>query len=165
MRRYLALACWCYLVWTLLTWTLTAEQIAFGIGFSVVVAVILAPLGEVTPPWRLLDPRVMFRCIRLVVVMLTEIVRANVLLAWLVCHRRPPIRSGMIIVPTKLRTDGGLAATGLLTSLVVDNQIVDVDRNRHELLYHAVLVPDPSRSAYEQVNGPIERQLQPLEGK
>jgi multicomponent Na+:H+ antiporter subunit E len=108
---------------------------------------------------------VLLRCLLLGLLMLAQILRANVVLAGLVCHRRPPIRTGMVIVPTKLRTEGGVAAVGLLTSLVVDNQIVDIDRNRHELLYHAVLVPDPSRSVYEQVNGPVERQLLHLEGQ
>ena len=55
----------------------------------------------------------------------------------------------MVIVPTTESSDGGLAAVGLITSLIVDNQIVDLDRATHRLQYHAVAVPslDPVRAS------------------
>jgi multicomponent Na+:H+ antiporter subunit E len=66
----------------------------------------------------------------------------------------------MVVVPTGARTDGELAAVGLLTSLIVDNQIVDLDRERHELQYHAVDVPPPDPDqARAGINEPVERFL------
>ncbi len=56
-RRVSALFCWAFGVWVLLTWTLTLQQVAFGAGIAAVVAVALAPLGDVAGPWRLLPPR------------------------------------------------------------------------------------------------------------
>ena len=52
---------------------------------------------------------------------------------------------------------GQVGAVGLLTSLVVDNQVVDVDLDERTMLYHCVEVPrdDP----YDAVNGPVERRL------
>jgi multicomponent Na+:H+ antiporter subunit E len=71
----------------------------------------------------------------------------------------------MVIAATEAETDGALTAVGLLTSLVVDNQLVDLDRPRRLLQYHAVVVPpggpDEVRAA---INGPIERLLAPLVG-
>jgi multicomponent Na+:H+ antiporter subunit E len=62
-----------------------------------------------------------------------------------------------------VRTDGGLAAVGLITSLIVDNQITDVDRGHDLLQYHAVSVPEGDREqARDAVNGPVERLLEPL---
>ena len=55
--RLIGLWCWAYLVWALLTWTLTIEQVLFGVLIAAAVAVALAPLGEVPGPWRLLRPR------------------------------------------------------------------------------------------------------------
>src|SRR3984893_7065929 len=55
--RLIGLWCWAYLVWALLTWTLTIEQVLFGVLIAAPVAVALAPLGEVPGPWRLLRPR------------------------------------------------------------------------------------------------------------
>jgi multicomponent Na+:H+ antiporter subunit E len=97
---------------------------------------------------------------------------ANLRLSRLIWHprlRRPdgPLRSGMVIVPTRYDSAGQLAAVGLITSLIVDNQIIDLDRSRHELQYHAVEVPegDPeqaSEQASEQINAPAERWLAPF---
>jgi len=164
VRRVAALWCWTFLVWVLLTWTLTAEQLAFGAGLSLLIAIALAPVGAVSRPWQLLHPKRLAGMARLAAVVVVSVVKANVVLAWRIWHRKPPIQTGMVIVPTRLRSDGGLAAVGLLSSLVVDNQIVDVNRKRHELLYHAVVVPDRDpEAAYGAINGPIERHLHILE--
>jgi len=52
---------------------------------------------------------------------------------------------------------------GLMTSLVVDNQLVDLDPSRGQLQYHAVAVPagGPDEAA-EATNLPAERLLRPL---
>lgn len=157
MTRGIALAIWCFGVWVLLTWTATVEQVAFGIGIAVATAVLLAPLGEVIPPWRLLSPRRVWRCLRLAGFVVVQIAKANAVLAWRVWHRHPPLRTGLVITPTRMRSDSGIAAVGLISSLIVDNQIIDVDRASHELLYHAVVVPDGGRvGAYHAINGPLE---------
>ncbi|MEY9929817.1 multisubunit Na+/H+ antiporter MnhE subunit [Catenulispora sp. GP43] len=108
-KRTFALACWSMIVWVLLTWTRTAEQIAVGAAVSVAVAVVLAPLGAVAGPWRLLDPRVAKRVAGLTFVALGRVVVANVRLArriWSPSLRRQ-LRSGMVIVPTTQRSELG----------------------------------------------------------
>jgi len=70
ITRLLALFVWAYGVWLLLTWTVTFEQLVFGGLLAAVVACALAPLGEVARPWRLLDPRILFAVLRLLVVSL-----------------------------------------------------------------------------------------------
>jgi hypothetical protein len=45
--------------------------------------------------------------------------------------------------------------------LIVDNQIVDVDRRHHELQYHAVWIASDDPCVNRQVmNGPVEALLQ-----
>jgi multicomponent Na+:H+ antiporter subunit E len=157
VRRVFALFVWCLATWIVLTWTATIEQAAFGVGISLAVAVSLAPFGDVIGPWRLLSPRVLIRIGRLTGFVLVQIAKANVTLAWRVWQRRPPLRTGLVVTPTRMRSDAGIAAVGLLSSLIVDNQIVDVERNRHELLYHAVTVPEGGRvSAYHDINAGLE---------
>lgn len=154
------LAAWCLLVWVLLTWTATVEQFAFGVAVSITVAAVLAPLGPVVPPWRLLAPARAKAAAGLLVTSLGRIAVANVRLAARIWSPRRPLRSGMVIVPTEQRSVLGLTIVGLVTSAVVDNQLVDLDRRRRELVYHAVSVPDggPAR-AREVINGPVERFL------
>lgn len=155
--RVIALFCWAFGVWVLLTWTLTLEQMLFGVGISIAVAVALAPLGGAAGPWRLLAPRRLAAAMGLLVLAARRIVLANLRLSWLIWHPRIPLRSGMVIVPTTQRSEGGLTAVGLITSLIVDNQLVDLDRSRAQLQYHAVEVPvgGPQR-AREAINGPVE---------
>jgi multicomponent Na+:H+ antiporter subunit E len=156
----LGLALWCLLVWILLTWTVTAEQYAFGVGISIAVALALAPLGPVAAPWRLLAPKRAFAALCLLVTSLGRIVRANLRLARRIWSPSRPLSSGMVIVPTTQRSVFGLTVVGLLTSVVVDNQVVDVDRRRRELLYHAVAVPEGGpEQARAQINEPVERFL------
>ena len=159
-RRVCALFCWAFGVWVLLTWTLTVQQLAFGAGIAAVVAVALAPLGDVAGPWQLLSPRRLAATAALLLLAARRIVIANLRLSRLIWDPRLPLRSGMVVVPTRERSAGGLTAVGLITSVIVDNQLVDVDRSRAQLQYHAVEVPagGPAR-AREAINGPVEQRL------
>jgi multicomponent Na+:H+ antiporter subunit E len=154
------LAVWCLLVWVLLTWTATLEQFAFGAAVALVVALALAPLGPVVRPWRLLTPSRLRAALGLAATSLGRVVVANLRLAARIWVPSRPLRSGMVITQTTQRSVLGLTVVGLLTSVVVDNQLVDVDRRRGELLYHAVSVPERGpQHARAATNGPVERFL------
>jgi multicomponent Na+:H+ antiporter subunit E len=156
-RRFVALTCWAFLTWVLITWTKTTEQLGFGAGIALAISAGLLLLGRVGAPWRLLEPARLWLVVRLGVTALRRMVVANVILARRIWTPSLPIRPGMLIVPTRTRTTAGITTVGVLTSLIVDNQLVDVDIDRHELLYHAVWVDttDPDR-ARDEINGPIE---------
>ena len=159
------LACWCFLVWVLLSWTRTAEQLLIGAGISLAVGIALAPLGPVPGPWRLLVPRNARAAARLLATALVRVPVANLRLAARIWRPSRPLRSGMVVVPTRERSDLGLATVGLVTSLIVDNQIVDLDRHRHLLQYHAVDVPEGSAEHKRAaINEPVERCLEGLDG-
>jgi multicomponent Na+:H+ antiporter subunit E len=163
LSRLIGLWCWAYLVWTLLTWTLTVEQLLFGAAIALAVAVALAPLGEVAGPWRLLRPRALAGGVWLLVSAAGRVLLANLRLSRRIWDPRRPLASGMVITPTRERQDWGLAAVGVISSLIVDNQITDLDTRAHELQYHAVAVPEggPER-ARAQINGPVEDLLEPF---
>ena len=159
-RRIVALTIWGWAVWILLTWTLTISQLAFGFAFALAVAVACAGLGEVGAPWTLFDPRRIAGLIRLAGAVLFRVVRANLSLARRIWSPRPPLRAGMLILPTELKSEGALTAVGLITSVIVDNQLVDLDPSASELQYHAVWIDseDPDEN-YARINGPVERQV------
>ena len=166
--RRVALGVWAYAAWVLLTWTpFTWQTEAFGLATALVRRLTSSrrsATSRVRGCWptrdawrRSLDSRPA-RC--------AESCVANLRLTRLIWTPSLPLRSGMVIVPTDERSDGGLAAVGLISSLIVDNQIVDVDRRLHLLQYHAVRVPDGGRErAREAINGPVERLLEPLHAK
>jgi multicomponent Na+:H+ antiporter subunit E len=161
--RILAITAWCLLVWEVLVWTATLEQQLVGLGVSIVAAVAFAGFGEVPGPWLVLSPRRLWALARLAGRCAVGIVTANLSLARRIWSLSRPLSSGMVVVPTRVDTDGGLAAVGLLSSLIVDNQIVDLDRNVHQLQYHAVAVPAGTPAEKRQhINGPVEDRVEPL---
>jgi multicomponent Na+:H+ antiporter subunit E len=148
------------LAWVLLTWTATVEQLLTGALVSAGVASCLVLLGGAVRPWLVLHPARLGRLLGLAGTVLWRSLRASAGLAVRAWSPGPPVRPGMLLVPTDARSPAEYAAVGLLSSLVVDNQLVDVDPARHRLQYHAVRVtsedPEVNRRA---INGPIERWL------
>ena len=134
----------------------------YGAVTSVLAALVISPLGPAARPWLLLDVRRLGRLLALAGVSLVRIIRANVGLARRVWSPTLPLRSGMLVFPTKMKSDGGVTAVALVSSVIVDNQLVDVEPGRFQ--YHAVWITstDPDE-AYEAINGPLERLVQPLD--
>jgi len=160
IRNAVACAVWAYVVWILLTWTATAEQLLFGAAVAVTVGCALAPLGPVAAPWRAFAPKRLLALLRLLLGSAARILVANFSLARRIWGPRSRLQTGMIVVPTAARGDGAVAAVGLVTSLIVDNQLVDLDRSSGQLQYHAIdLPPDNVEQRYERVNGPSERRI------
>lgn len=157
LRRVIAIAIWAYAMWLLLTWTATAEQLVTGGLVAVAVGLLLAPLGEVVTPWRSLDPRRLAALARLLGSVAVQIVRANLTLASRIWRPSRPLRSGMVVLPTRARSDGVIAASALISSLVVENQFIDLDRRRRRVQYHVMDEPEGSQQERSAaVNAPVE---------
>jgi multicomponent Na+:H+ antiporter subunit E len=164
MLRVVALGCWTFLIWVLLTWTSAVETLLFGAAVAVAVAIALAPLGDVARPWLLPHPRRLGAAARLLLLAIGRMVAANLRLSWRIWAPGRPLRSGMVVAATRESSDGGLTAVGLITSVIVDNQLVDVDRAGRLLQYHAVAVPDGDpEQVRDAINGPVERLVTRLE--
>jgi multicomponent Na+:H+ antiporter subunit E len=156
--QILSLALWSGAAWVLLTWTATVEQAAYGVAVSIGVAIVLSPLGPVARPWHLLRPGRLARLAAVGATSAGRILWANLVLARRVWSPSLPIRTGMLVVPTDLRTDGAVTAVGLLGSVIVDHQLVDLEPGR--LQYHAVwVVSEDPIEARERINGRLERLL------
>lgn len=66
-------------------------------------------------------------CWGVVAALVRDAVRANLRMSRRIWLSRSPLPTGMVVLPTRAEEKGALAAVSLLTSLVVDNQLVDVD--------------------------------------
>jgi len=159
-RRVVALACWAFLAWMWLTWTVTGEMYAVGAGVAVGTALLLAPLGEVVGIWRLLDPRRLIAMAVMAAQSAGKVVLANVDLARRVWSPSLPLTPGLVIVPTRMRSHAELSAMGVVTSLIVDNQIIDMDPSRSVVLFHCIEVPGPDpEERRAEINGSTERAI------
>lgn len=162
VRRWFAAATWSYLAWVLLTWTRTVEQLTVGAGVAILAGLAVAPLGAVAEPWGALEPRRLAAALRAGGFILVRLARANLSLGRRIWSPSRPLRPGMVTVRTAARSDGAFTAVGLFSSLIVDNQLVDVQRDQALLSYHAVWV-DPGGADEERlravINGPLEDRL------
>jgi multicomponent Na+:H+ antiporter subunit E len=158
--RVVAVATWCYLVWVALSWTATVEFAVAGLLVSLAVGLALSPLGHLPGPWTLLRPRRAAAVLALGTWVLVDSTASSLRLAARIWTPRRPLASGMVIVPTRARTDAELAAVGILTSLVVDSQLVDLARADDELQFHVLQAPaGGAEDARRAINGPVERLL------
>jgi multicomponent Na+:H+ antiporter subunit E len=160
----LSLFCWCLPLWLLLSGTVSTEVLVTGVAVAVFSTWVLVPLGGVRGPSALLRPKRVLPVAKLAGTLSWQVCRANLVMARRVWSREPPPRTGMVVVTTQARGLGPVAAVGLLTSLVVDNQVVDVDLASNQMLYHCLDVP-PAGKRYDDTIGPIEgRVLRVAEG-
>lgn len=163
MTRWLAAFGWAYLTWTVLSWTASVEAIVVGLVLSALAALACAPLGPLAGPWEVLSPRRAPALGRLGGHVLIRMITANIAMTRRIWTPRRPVPSGMLIVPTSARTDGEYAAVGVLTSVIVDSQLVDLDRQRSELQYHAVAVDSTDPAANRsRINEPVETRIERL---
>lgn len=148
---FVAMALWLWAIWLLLSWTATTEQLVYGAVFAVVMAVPLSSLGNVVRPWRVLAPRRLYALVILTAGYLVRLAAANVRLARRIWTPSRPLRSGMVLIDSPVHGDGALSALGLITSTVVDNQLIDVDDTTTppRMQYHGVWITssDPERNA------------------
>jgi multicomponent Na+:H+ antiporter subunit E len=157
-RTRLALWAWATIAWIVLTWSRSVQLLVVGAVVAGLVAAALAPLGNVAAPWAALRPRRLAGLAVIVGSSAVRVVKANLVLAWRIWNPRRPIRSGMLVIPTGVETGGGLAALGIVSSLIVDNQLVDLEPGR--LHYHAIWVSttDPEE-ARRVVLGRLDRDI------
>lgn len=156
---------WGYAIWLVVTWTGSAGQLVFGAVLAAVVGAILAPLGPAIPVWRVLEPRRLWALLRLAAYVAVSIVRANLSLARRIWSPSLPLRPGMVVIPTEVRGEGRLATVGVLSSLIVDNQLVDVAPERAQMQYHSVWVESEDvESNYRRINARLEALVNGLTG-
>ena len=131
-------------VWLLLTWSVEAQDIFAGIGFSLLLA---AVLGRMYPkePSRLLQPRRWFWFLCYIPYFIYYCIRANVDVAYRVLHPDVPIRPGIVRVRTELH--GDLAKTFLANSITLTPGTLTVDVDGQDLYVHWINIEsdDPAR--------------------
>ncbi|MFD7160445.1 Na+/H+ antiporter subunit E [Kribbella sp. NPDC059898] len=109
------------------------------------------------------EPRWFTAILRLTGATVLQVVRANLVLARRIWTPSLPLATGIVAVPTRFGDEGRVGAVGIVSSLIVDNQIVDIDLSRRELAYHCIVVP-PAGKRYDAINGPLERRIAALTG-
>jgi multicomponent Na+:H+ antiporter subunit E len=113
-----------FLVWLALTWSVTPSNLAAGVFFSIVVAVVLS---DIYPDGlnALFEPRRWFWTFVYIPYFFMYFVRANLDVAYRVLHPDVPIEPGIVRVPTTLTGDAG--RTALANSITLTPGTLSVD--------------------------------------
>lgn len=157
LRDYLYLFVILFAVWLALTSSLDLQELAAGAVVSFILALFLgktyARLG--LPPFTI--KRIGYFAVYLLV-LLQEVVRANLDVAYRVLHPRLPIKPGIVVVKTELRDD--IAKMILANSITLTPGTFTLDVLGDSLLIHWIYVrsEDPAE-ATKQIGQRFERYL------
>jgi multicomponent Na+:H+ antiporter subunit E len=157
LRSFAYMLAICFLVWLALTASLGAQEALVGAGVCLALALLLHTyyLGLGLPP--LTAKRVGFLAVYLLV-LLWEIVKANLDVAYRVIHPRMPIKPGIVVIRTGLTSD--VAKMILANSITLTPGTFTLDVTGDRLLIHWINVRAESvEDATELVGARFERYL------
>lgn len=128
-----------FVLWLLLTWTFSPVNLTVGAGVVFIVSLLFK--GVFTARLQaMMDLRRYFWFIVYVPLFFWECIKANLDMAYRVCHPNLPINPGIVKVKTKLRTDAALTALANSITLTPGTLSVDVDQEGGYLYVHWVAV-------------------------
>ncbi|MER6619189.1 Na+/H+ antiporter subunit E [Streptomyces sp. NPDC000931] len=128
---------WLWLLWILL-WGSTSTVVLIG-GLLVAAGVVLLfPLPAVLPG---AVPRPL-RTGRLLVHLLTDLVKSGSTVAWQVVRHGRRTSSAIVEVPLDVDSDLLIAAVARLTTMTPGTVVIEIDRRRKRLYVHALPVRD-----------------------
>lgn len=127
------------IIWLALTSSFHWQELTIGILFSLILAVVLSSnYGELgLPPLNF--RRIAYFCIY-IVVLLKEIIIANIDVAYRVIHPRMPIRPGVVVIKTGLKQD--IAKLILANSITLTPGTFTLDILGDVLLIHWINIKD-----------------------
>ncbi|MFE4053561.1 Na+/H+ antiporter subunit E [Streptomyces sp. YIM B13518] len=135
--RHVPMIIWLWLLWILL-WGATSAVVLVG-GLLVAVGVVLSfPLPAVLPG-AVPEP---LRIGRLLIHVLTDLVKSGFTVAWQVVRHGRRVSCGIIEVPLRVDSDLLIAAVAGFTTMSPGSVVVEIDRRRKRLYVHALPVRD-----------------------
>ncbi|HAX61765.1 MAG TPA: hypothetical protein DCX95_04280 [Elusimicrobia bacterium] len=135
------------LVWLILSWSLDWQHLLVGSLASLLVAFLTGDLFTANP-YKFAHPHRYLWLMLYIPVLMWEMVKANIDLAYRILHPRLPIRPGIIKVKTKLKSESGLTFLANSITLKPGMTSVDVDQENGYIYVHCVNIKDtdPARA-------------------
>lgn len=149
-------------LWLALTSTLDPAEGIAGCVVCLVVSLVAAHIYSTLglPPISI--KRILFLLLY-IIVLLTEIIKANFDVAYRVLHPRMPIKPGIVVIKTSLKSD--IAKLVLANSITLTPGTFTLDVIGDELLIHWINVrAEDIEAATKLIGGRFERYLKPIFG-
>lgn len=127
-------------VWTLLQNEISAGMVVFGVILGVIIPRLTAKWWPDRPVGFKLG-----RMIAYVILVLWDILVANVQVAWIVLTRRNKnLRPAWVVIPLDLRSPEAITVLAGTITLTPGTVSADISDTGHSLLVHALDAPDPN---------------------
>ena len=160
VRGFIYLLPLSFAIWLALTSSLQLQEVVAGLGVCLVLSLWLSayysPLGLPAP-----GPRRLFFFVIYLVVLFWEIVKANFDVAYRVVHPRMPIRPGIVVIKTALKSD--IAKMALANSITLTPGTFTLDVIGDRLLVHWINVKaEKPDEATRLIAGRFEKYLREI---
>jgi multicomponent Na+:H+ antiporter subunit E len=136
LRKFILRAwvlCWLMLVWVLLWGDVSAANVLSGLLVGVLITLLL-PLPPVPVEGRL-HP---LSLLRLVIQVMSYLVKSSVQVAWLAIKPGPPPRTAVLRVHFALKSDLVLALAVNIMNLIPGGIVLEIDQTRRLLYVHVL---------------------------
>ncbi|NPV88816.1 Na+/H+ antiporter subunit E [Coprothermobacteraceae bacterium] len=149
MKNFVAVWFFSMIFWLLFTWSLDLQEVLFGLVLTFLVTVFTHDLWSETKLARVVNPLNWPVVIAYFLVLLWEMIKANVDLAWRTLHPKLPIYPGIVEVEADLPSDEAYTLVANSITLTPGTISVDVDKENKRMFIHWVHVDteDPKEAA------------------
>jgi len=128
-----------FVVWCLLCWSLDWQHLAVGLLVSLFVSYAVGDLFTKNP-WKFKEPKRYLWLVYYLIVLIWEMIKANLDVAYRVIHPKLPIKPGIVKVKTKLRSEAALTYLANSITLTPGTFTIDVDQENGYLYIHWIWV-------------------------
>jgi multicomponent Na+:H+ antiporter subunit E len=128
-----------FVVWCLLCWSLDWQHLAVGLLVSLFVSYAVGDLFT-RHPWKFKEPKRYLWLVYYLIVLIWEMIKANLDVAYRVIHPKLPIKPGIVKVKTKLRSEAALTYLANSITLTPGTFTIDVDQENGYLFIHWIWV-------------------------
>lgn len=157
IRNFIYLFVLLFLTWLGLTLSLNPQEIFAGVSVSLILALLLNKSFMNLGLPSLNITRIYFFIIY-IFVLFKEIIKANLDVAYRVLHPKMPIKPGIVVIRTSLKTD--IAKVALANSITLTPGTFTLDILGNELLIHWINVKDSGiEGASRIIAGKFEKYL------
>ena len=126
----------CMVVWVLITWSFTVQELAAGVLVSIATALFSSRFFVHGDSYRFFNPAKIFSLLGYSVTFFVELVKANLDMAKRVYGGCKAVNPGIVKVPTEMKSDYGLAL--LSDSITLTPGTLTVDQRNGRFLVHAL---------------------------
>jgi multicomponent Na+:H+ antiporter subunit E len=145
--RYLALFILTFLFWLLLTFDVSAGNLAAG-AVAALITSLLFSRYFFTNVYKFIQPQRYFWLLIYLIIFTWECIKANFDVAYRVLHPAMPIKPGIVKVKTELKSD--FAKTMLANSITMTPGTISVDIVENQLYVHWIYVSSMDPQVYSQ---------------